>query len=57
MQQTAKASQLMEQQALELRARAERFRTFAEGARMGLRQTLLDLAQALDTDPSGSPSS
>ena len=48
MPQTADARKLMEQQALDLRARAERFRTFAENARTGLRQTLLDLAEESD---------
>jgi hypothetical protein len=43
------ARRLMQQQALELRARAEQFRTFAELNRNGtLRQTLLELAQTSD---------
>lgn len=42
------AHRLMEQQALELRARAERFRTFAEGNRTTMRQTLIDLARDSD---------
>lgn len=42
------ARRLMMQQALDLRRRAEAFRTFAEGKQGALRQQLLDLAADSD---------
>jgi hypothetical protein len=49
MTQTVENRSRMAQRALDLRARAERFRTFAETSRrMESRQTLLDIAHEAD---------